>query len=263
MLRTVAFLVALAGFAGTATAQEVGGFDWPDGKKAAIALTYDDTLDSHLDNALPALDRHGFKATFYLTLERAGFATRADEWRAAAQNGHELGNHTIFHPCRASLPGREWVEPDIDLDAYSVERMVREVSVANNLLMMLDGRSSRTFALPCGDEIAGGESYLDAIRPLFDGARGAAPSDADAPYDPYKVPTFGQDNVSGDVLIDYAETILEEGGFGSFTFHGIEGDYLSVSAEAHAALLDWLADHRDEIWITTLQDIVTYTKNAG
>jgi peptidoglycan/xylan/chitin deacetylase (PgdA/CDA1 family) len=35
-------------------------FAWPEGKKAAVCLTYDDGLDCHLDVAAPALERHGF-----------------------------------------------------------------------------------------------------------------------------------------------------------------------------------------------------------
>jgi peptidoglycan/xylan/chitin deacetylase (PgdA/CDA1 family) len=40
--------------------------DWPDGAKAAVVLTYDDTLESQLDHVVPALDAAGFKATFFL-----------------------------------------------------------------------------------------------------------------------------------------------------------------------------------------------------
>ena len=37
------------------------------GASVVVSLTYDDGLNSQLDNAVPALDRHGFKATFFLT----------------------------------------------------------------------------------------------------------------------------------------------------------------------------------------------------
>ena len=41
------------------------GFAWPEGRKAAVSLAYDDALDSQLDTAIPALDRHGLKGSFY------------------------------------------------------------------------------------------------------------------------------------------------------------------------------------------------------
>ena len=41
---------------------------WPNGARVAVSLSYDDALDSQLDHAVPSLDEHGFKASFYLTL---------------------------------------------------------------------------------------------------------------------------------------------------------------------------------------------------
>ena len=41
-------------------------FTWPDGQKMAISLSYDDALNSHLDNVIPALNKHGLVASFYL-----------------------------------------------------------------------------------------------------------------------------------------------------------------------------------------------------
>ena len=94
-------------------------FTWPNGAKAAVSLAYDDALNSQLDNALPALNTYGLKATFYLQLSSPVIEARLPEWRAAAANGHELGNHTLFHQCSASKPGREWVLPHQDLDKIS------------------------------------------------------------------------------------------------------------------------------------------------
>ena len=67
---------------------------WPNGTKAAVVLTYDDALTSQLDHAVPVLDAVGFKATFFLVGPKLADVPR---WRAAAAEGHELGNHTIFH----------------------------------------------------------------------------------------------------------------------------------------------------------------------
>ena len=51
-------------------------FAWPQGRKAAVSLAYDDALPSHLDTAIPALDRHGLKGSFYLQLSRDTVWTR-------------------------------------------------------------------------------------------------------------------------------------------------------------------------------------------
>lgn len=231
---------------------------WPNGAKAAIALTYDDSLDSQLDHALPALDKHDLKGTFFLTIEREGFFPRVSEWRAAAENGHELANHTLFHPCRGSQPNRDWVQPEADLDAYTIARMVRELQLTNGVLEMVDGETVRTFAYPCGEATAGGESYIEAIKPLFIGARGVMSVGPGETIDPYTVPTFGPPGADGATLIAYAERVIDEGGLGTFIFHGVGGDYLAVSPEAHEELVAWLAEHRDEIWVDTFRNIMTY-----
>ena len=78
-------LLCLAAIAPRAAAQERAAFAWPEGRKAAVSLAYDDALDSQLDHAIPALDRHGLKGTFYLVPARDPVRLRMDEWRAAAQ----------------------------------------------------------------------------------------------------------------------------------------------------------------------------------
>ena len=39
---------------------------WPEGVSGAVCLTFDDGLQTQLDNALPCLDDNGLKGTFYL-----------------------------------------------------------------------------------------------------------------------------------------------------------------------------------------------------
>ena len=83
-----------------------------EGKKCAVVLTYDDAIDQHLDNAVPILDSLGLKASFYITASSPSIQARMKEWRQLAANGHELGNHTLFHPCDGG-PGRELGETGI------------------------------------------------------------------------------------------------------------------------------------------------------
>ncbi|HCM48361.1 MAG TPA: polysaccharide deacetylase, partial [Colwellia sp.] len=89
---------------------------WPNNAKAAVRIAYDDALNSQLDYALPTLNKLNLKRTFYLTLNSPTVAERLTDWREVAQQGHELGNHSINHACRRSLPNREWVSEHNDLD---------------------------------------------------------------------------------------------------------------------------------------------------
>lgn len=243
-----------------------GGIEWPDGAKGALALTYDDSLDSQLDNAVPGLDQYGFRGTFFLTIERIESADEAARWRAVAAKGHELANHALFHPCRGDLPNRDWVQPEADLAQYTIPRLVRELETTNRALALIDGSDGpRTFAYPCGDFTANGESFVDAIAPLFVAARGVS-SQTDwisaPPVDMQRVATFGPADIEAPVLIDYVKQVIESGGFGTLTFHGIGGDYLQVSTEAHEELLSFLDQHREELWVDTFLNIATHVRDA-
>ena len=78
-----------------------------------VGLTFDDGYVDFLDHAVPVLARHGMTATVYVVAGRLGGANEwdggprldlvgADQVRAVAAAGHEVGSHTLTH-CR--LPG--------------------------------------------------------------------------------------------------------------------------------------------------------------
>jgi peptidoglycan/xylan/chitin deacetylase (PgdA/CDA1 family) len=248
--------VAHAGFAAD------NAFRWPNGARAAVSLAYDDAIDSQLDNAIPALNKYGLKGTFYLVLSSETLAKRLDEWRAAAGEGHELANHTLFHQCSRSAPGREWVAPDNDLDRISVGQLAAQVRVGNSMLHAIDGRTARTFTTPCGDLKAGGENYVPAIRSEFvaiKSAFGGVTPDMKT-LDPYAVSVTTPTEVTGQQLIDVVKEAAARGTMANFTFHGVGGDYLAVSKEAHEELLQYLAANKNVYWTDTFINIMTHVK---
>ena len=142
-----------------AAAQAASRFAWPDGKTAAVVLTYDDAMDTHLDNAAPDLDAASLRGTFFLSGNSDSLARRLPEWRALASRGHELANHAIFHPCLRKPAGeaeRDWVKPEYALEGYTAGRIRDEVAAMNTTLAAIDGESVRTFAYNCCDTVAGG-----------------------------------------------------------------------------------------------------------
>ena len=134
------------------------GTKWPDGAKAAVVLTYDDALTSQLDHAVPVLDAAGFKGTFFLTGLKPEAVAR---WRAVAAEGHELGNHTVLHACPASGSSGDISHTS---NAYTTERMLKEIEQQNVFLTSLDGKPTHGFASPCGATLAGGHDYVEALR---------------------------------------------------------------------------------------------------
>lgn len=263
VLAAWALIVGLHAFMPAMAGQAEAGFAWPHGARAAVSLAYDDALDSQLDHALPALDRVGLKGSFYLTLSNPAVARRMEEWRAAARTGHELGNHSLFHQCARSKPGRDWVEPHRNLDTTSVEQMRDQILLANTMLAAIDGRDERSFTVPCGDTLAGGRDYLPAVRAGFvaikvSGGDGVIASMQS--LDPLAVPVAAPSGSSGAALIAIVKEAMRRGTMVNFTFHGIGGDYLSVSAQAHEELLRFLAGQRRLVWTDTFINIMKHVR---
>lgn len=235
-----------------ATLANAEGVEWPNGARAAVSLSYDDTLNSQLDNAVPALDKHGIKASFYLILSSEVLFERLDEWRKLAANGHELGNHTIYHPCSAAQPDREWVRPHNDMDRRTVEHMRDEVRVANTFLKAIDGRDERTLTPPCGDVNTRDGNYLEHIKDLVVATKGS--ENLPPGVVSYDLPSA----VTGQQLIAIVEKAAERGGFANIIFHGVGGDHLAVSTQAHAELIAHLAANRATYWTDTYMNIMKH-----
>lgn len=222
---------------------------WPE-NSVAISLSYDDSLGSQLDNALPALNRHNLKASFYVLPGSGPFQNRLEEWRVVAEAGHELGNHTLKHSCSGSKENREWVSEGNDLDTRTADALADEVRLANTKLQEIDGRTERTFTIPCGDVLAGGKNYVEIVSGEFVAVKGQGSESGFSSL-------YAPEGDSGEDIIKYVEQQASKVRLVNILFHGIGGDYLSVSSEAHDQLLNYLAENGDRYWVDTYLNIMT------
>jgi peptidoglycan/xylan/chitin deacetylase (PgdA/CDA1 family) len=71
--------------------------EWPENKRGAVSITFDDAMASQVSLAVPALDTRGLKGTFFLVPTQADYDGTWDGWRAAAAEGHEMGSHSMTH----------------------------------------------------------------------------------------------------------------------------------------------------------------------
>jgi len=233
------------------------------GKSCAVVLTYDDGLNVDLNNVIPALDSVGLKGTFYISDYFDGLKNQIFNWRKAAGEGHELGNHTIWHPCEGGRPGREFVKPETDLNNYTVSRMVKEIKTMNNILKAIDGKEERTFAYPCGDTRIHDTAYLDGLKNEFIAARGVTPEMLPInKIDLYNIGCYGINGQTGEQLIELVKKAMTTRTLLVFLFHGVGGEHsLNVSLEAHSRLLHYLKQHENEIWIAPMIDVAAFIKS--
>jgi len=234
---------------------------WPKHKKAVIVLTYDDALESQLNKAVPQLEAAHFPATFFLTGDIN--SQTIPRWRALSKKGFELGNHTIFHPCLSSD------DNPTPSDNYTPYGIIKEIDVMNHFLYAVDGKTSRTYAYPCTETTVGGKDYVDTLRKYALVKYARIGGDTDAIVTDFKhldllqVPSYGlEDGTSAEKLIAYVKQVVKRGGMGVIMFHGIGGDYITTSTQAHQALINYLKRNRQYIWVATFQQAMDYATNA-
>lgn len=253
ILGATLFLLALPIFA---------QFDLPwKGKKCSVVITYDDAISQHLDNALPVLDSLGLKATFYVTAFSQAIRERMDEWKKMANNGHELGNHTLYHPCIGGS-GREWVRPENDLRSYSVQRMLNEVRMTNTFLQALDGKTKRTFAFTCGDMKIGDSSFIQPLRNDFVAARAVRNEMHKVnEIDLYNVDCYMVNGHSAEQMIGWVKKAIANQSLLVLLFHGVGGgNGLDVAIPEHRKLLQFLKQNEKDIWIAPMVEVAENIK---
>lgn len=111
-----------------------------------VVLTYDDGFEDFYDNAFPALQARGMKATIFPIAAYVGkdsswdvFGRRPhlskDQLRAIAEAGHEIGSHTLTHP---------------DLTLLSDDDLTRELADSRALLEDTTGMPVTSLSFPLG-----------------------------------------------------------------------------------------------------------------
>lgn len=229
------------------------------GTRTPVVLTYDDGVQSQLDNAIPQLNSFGFRGTFFLNAisepgKLAGFS-------AAAQVGHELGNHTLNHPCPL---GYNW-PPDQATERYDSARYISELATMQTRLQQLDGYTGqRSYAHPCSYHRIGLDSQ--SVVPLLESSNlinyartGGSARNVILPfveYDPMLIPALGVvDGTSSAQLIDFIEEADSVDGAAVIMFHGIGGDYINVTDTEHEVFLTYLRDNSSRFEVITFGEL--------
>lgn len=232
---------------------------WPNAARAAVSLTYDDALRSQLDHAVPALRKHGLVGTFFLTGTSPVLQASPESYRALRRAGHELGAHTMNHPCDRKLG---FVKPGMSLQDYDSARMQAELAESIAQLRDLGQAGPLSFAYPCGSTWLGEPptSYVPSVEKSFIAARGVTRGIVDPAHPRLFEVASVMGDLGADALIAWVERAVESGGWLVFTFHGVDGEQLSVDAEAHEALLAYLEKNKAQIWIERFGPVAEYVR---
>jgi len=231
-------------------------FRWPEGKRVALSLTFDDARFSQATTGLPLLDKLGAKGVFYVSLNLLDH--HLERWRKALADGHEIGNHTATHPCTGNYP---WSRQNA-LEDYTLERLEKDITDANAGLLQRLNLIPATFAYPCGQKFVGrGEhlqSYVPVVAKHFKAARGFRDEYANDPSfcDFAQLGGIDFDNTPADKLIERIKGAAKEGRWVIFAGHEVsEAPRQAVSPEALEALCKYALDPKNGVWLDTVATI--------
>ena len=230
---------------------------WPDGCKAAVSLTFDDARVTQVDRGLPIFDRYDVKGTFYVSF--GNLEQRLDQWKSALSNGHEIGNHSLTHPCSGNF---ELVRPDRALEDFSLERMERDLLDANDKIHALLGVRPTTFAYPCGQTFIGRGvdqlSYVPVVARHFEIGRGGFDEAPNDPYycDPAMITGLELDGADWDYARQLIELAAAQGRWLVLFGHEVgQAGHQIVDSGTLDQLCQYCSDPGNGIWIDTVATI--------
>lgn len=239
-------------------------FAWPEGKRAAVSLSFDDARSSQIRNALPILGRHDVKATFYVKVTQVERAP--DTWACALRHGHEIGNHSLHHACTGNFG---WKDARV-LEDYTFEEMEQELLEANRQLRELLGQTPATFAYPCGQTFVGRgverRSYVPAVARHFIAGRGFRDEHFNNPQfcDLAKLGGTELDGVPFEELVDLVERAASTGCWIAFAGHDVFADarHQVVREDDLDRFCAYCRDPANGVWIDPIAAVASYVRDC-
>ena len=208
------------------------------GKESAFMLAFDDACVSHLEKAIPLLEKYRVPGTFYLITEAGQFTWKKAEWAKAAKSPYVfLGNHTSTH---------KGVNAPAELHG--------QAAAANGVIHALtpDQPWPRlvSFAIPGGVPWRVDATGLKEILSAYDLVE--RPGFQGPPWHYGKI----------EEAEAYVEKTLAQKTMGHIDFHGVGGDWHVTGLDYFERLLKKLDACRDRMWLCSAIDWHKYVTEA-
>lgn len=178
-------------------------------------------------------------------------------------DGHEIGNHSVTHPCTGNYPDFR----NNALENYTLQMMAAELDGANRQIEQLLRVKPRTFAYPCGLKFVGKgldvRSYVPLVAERFLAGRGYMDEAANDPTicdltQAMGTPFDDQDFAQMKKAVDKAANL---GRWLIFVGHDIGSRaHQTTDVNALEALFEYLLDPATGIWVDTVAEVSSYIK---
>lgn len=217
---------------------------WEGFRSAAVTYTFDDGLPNQITYAVPLFDSLGFKATFYVIVNKV---TNWATFKNLAQKGYEIGSHTMSHP--DSLAGSPTEE-------YELKNSQAQI---NN---HIPGNQCITIAYPLCRQ---GDIPLIS-RYYIAGRKCQGNVELKTPKNFYGISSIGCGSKSSlnsvHELDSMADLAVKTKGWCVFLAHDIVPGrgYSPLDPSIIKGNLNYLDQNRDKFWVATFSNVVRYIK---
>ncbi len=239
---------------------------WPGAQVAAVSLTFDDGHPSQLQRAVPLMEERDLRGTFYISAREDNYAETLLPWKALADKGHEIGNHSFSHTCSRNFSNDTAAK---GLERSTIDEIEEDILRTEQRLQEIIPVPERSFAYPCYQTDVGEgltrQSYVPVIARHFAAGRGIGEYGfANSPVnsDLHCLWSHNAEHCRGTELIGLVRKAMKRGQWIIFAFHSIEGGRLGIAEYEFSELLDFLVDERESVWTAPVVDVAVFCREA-
>jgi len=258
--------------------QRISVLTWKDGAQSALTLTFDDGTQDHATYALPILNSHGIKGTFFVITGNLGSGNwhdgTWDQFKAIDAAGHEIGSHTVTHPHLTQL--QEGSETQVGTCRYELARAKADIEAHTgkpcvSVAYPYCDRSAAVDAITNSYYLAARNGGLDAGHPVWIPSSGPTWMNLTSYTPSFNARTSPQDDLPELALAESAlAAAIPQQGWSVLMSHAVVpfdqiagyGGYESQSTQWFTLLCDWIQSRirSTEIWADTMGTITRYIR---
>ena len=256
---------------------------WADDRKSAFTFTFDDGFITQYQYVKPILDSFGFRGTFFvisgsMTDDLPGI-WRYGTWNqfgSMANEGHEIGSHTVTHPYLTTLSNGDVRTPGTLLYELSQSRNTIEQKITNQKCISIaypyfeyntnvknetalfyeGGRGGSN--VPMDASLAAGGFYsIGGKEEQFSTPRNSTQDDLD------ELQNFESYEDSAITLEKWGMLVAHEVyPFSQITDSLLQVAWYPMSTEWLTSFCQWLKQRSDsnEVWVETMGNVIRYMK---
>jgi hypothetical protein len=197
---------------------------WKYNTLSAFTMCFDDSMETHVSTAMPALIARGLVGTWFINPGMSRHRDNRKFWESVGpMSGQEYANHTWTHSGVRNMD-------DADFQIGECARYIWNLrGKGRSEMMAFAGGGGTTWDISDAEI----RSLLNKYSCVLRTSELSARTDL---------------GVDGPRLINKARQAIEEGRWVSIHFHGIGGQWLSIDTKSFIQLLDFLAENKDKIW---------------